>query len=312
MPLDPQAQAFSHAMAQVPAPDLSTLSVADYRAFLAMFPPLPQPDDALAGVEDGSLPGPGGALKIRLYRPLASGRLPLTVFFHGGGFVSCGIESHDNICRRLAARASTLVVSVDYRLAPEHKFPAAANDAVAAVRWLHEHAEAIGADASRIAVAGDSAGGNLAAVAAQEMHELICHQLLLYPALASAGDSPSQREFAQGPMLTPAMMRWFWSHYLPDAKSGLDPRVEPLRRTDLRGVPEATVITAECDPLRDEGEAYALALSQAGVAVTHRRWAGQFHGFASLQGQLEQAERALDFAAESLKRAFAGAVRAAA
>ena len=307
MPLDPQAQAIADAMAQLPAPDFATLSVADYRAMLAAGPALPTPDDALANVEDGRLPGPGGALKTRTYRPPAAGPLPLTVFFHGGGFVSCGLDSHDNICRRLAARASTLVVAVDYRLAPEHKFPAAADDAAAAVRWLHAHAASIGVDASRIAVAGDSAGGNLAAVVAQELRNLVCHQLLFYPVTDFESDLPSKREFADAAMLTQEMMRWFAVNYLPDAQAARDPRASPLRQTEWRDIPSATLITAACDPLRDEGEAYAQALSKAGVAVTLRRWAGQFHGFASLQGLLDGAEHALDFAASALQQAFAAA-----
>lgn len=307
MQLDPQAQAIADALAQMPAPDFSTLSVADYRASLAAFPPLPPLGDALAAVEDGTLDGAAGPLNMRLYRPLGAGPAPLTVFFHGGCFLSCGLDSHDNICRRLAAQASTLVVSVDYRLAPEHRFPAAADDAVAAVRWLHEHGAAIGANASRIALAGDSAGANLAAVAAQQLRSegpAICHQLLFYPVTDSACDSPSQRELAHAPMLTAEMVRWFWGHYLPDPQAGRDPRASPLRQADLCGVAPATVISAEFDPLRDEGEAYALALSRAGVAVTLRRWAGQFHGFASLLGPLDAAREAVDFGARQLRMAF--------
>lgn len=309
MPLDPQAQAIADALAQMPAPDFQTLSVADYRASLAAFPPLPSLGDALAGVEDGALGGAAGSLKLRLYRPLGTGPAPLTVFFHGGGFVSCGLDTHDNICRRLAAQAATLVVSVDYRLAPEHPFPAGVEDAVAAVRWLHAHAAAIGADASRIALAGDSAGANLAAVAAQQLRgdgPAICHQLLFYPVTDSACDTPSQRELAHAPMLTAEMVRWFWGHYLPDAQTGRDPRASPLRQTDLRGLPPATVITAEYDPLRDEGEAYAQALARADVAVMLRRWSGQFHGFASLLGPLDAAREAIDLGARQLRQAFDG------
>ena len=310
MPLDTEAQAFADALAKVPMPDFATASVADYRAFLAAFPPLP--GDAVASVEDRSLPGPGGSLKIRVYHPQPGTCLPLTVFFHGGGFVSLGLDSHDKLCRRLALQAETVVVAVDYRLAPEQRFPAAVDDACAAVRWLHAQADSIGADPARIAVAGDSAGGNLAAVVAQQLRgpgePRLCHQLLLYPVIDSACESASFREFAQGAMLSAEMMRWFWSQYLSRAEEGLGPRASPLRQTSLRLLPAATVITAECDPLRDEGEAYAQALSAAGVAVSQRRWPGQFHGFVSLLGQLAEADRALDFAAASLRQAFAAAV----
>jgi acetyl esterase len=304
MALDTQAQAVADAMAQWPPLDFASLSVADYRAGLAAFPPPPTPEVALSAIEDRVLCGPGGDLRYRLYRPRASGRLPLTVFFHGGGFVACGLDTHDNICRVLAARASTLVASVDYRLAPEHKFPAAVLDAVAAVRGLREDAEAIGADASRIAVAGDSAGGNLAAVAAQALRGLVCHQLLFYPVTHLASESASYSEFAHGPMLTRTMMRWFAAHYLPDAAAACDARASPLRESDLRSVAGATVITAECDPLRDEGEAYAQALRRAGVEVLARRWPQQFHGFVSLLGQLDAAGQALAFGAESLRQAL--------
>jgi acetyl esterase len=306
MPLDPQAQAIADGMAEHPVPDFSTLPVAAYRAVLAAFPPPPAPDDVLAGIDNGSLQGAAGPLAIRVYRPPGGAPAPLTLFFHGGGFVSCGLDSHDNICRRLAARASTLVVSVDYRLAPEHPFPAAVDDAMAALHWLRAHGKALGADVSRIALAGDSAGGNLAAVTAQQLRlPEIRHQLLLYPVIDSACDAPSHRTLAQAPMLTSEMMRWFWRHYLPSAQTGLDPRASPLRHADLHGLPSATVISAEYDPLRDEAEAYAAAMTRAGVAVTLRRWPGVFHGFASLLGPLDAAREALDFAAASLRQSFA-------
>ncbi len=308
MPLDPQAQAFADRFAQISPPDFALLTASQYRAILAAIPPFPPQEDALASVEDGTLGGADGPLKMRLYRPVADGPLALTVFFHGGGFVSCGLDTHDNICRRLAALTSSLVVAVDYRLAPEHPFPAGINDAVAATRWLHAHAATLGADPSRIAVAGDSAGATLATVVAQQLHGngmTICHQLLLYPVTDSACDSPSQLEMTDTPILTSQAMRWFWQQYLPDAVSGLDPRASPLRQTDLKGAPPATLITAEVDPLRDEGEAYAQALVKAGVCVTQRRWPGQFHGFASLLGALSAAAEVLDFSAGQLRQAFA-------
>ncbi|HJV27637.1 MAG TPA: alpha/beta hydrolase [Aromatoleum sp.] len=307
MPLDPQAQAVAAALADFPQPDYATLTVPEYRAMLAAFPPPPPVDVPLSAVENRTLTGAAGPLPCRLYRPQAIGPLPVTVFFHGGGFVSCGLDTHDTLCRYLAARSGSLVVSVDYRLAPEHRFPAPVDDAVAAVRWVHDHADEIGAEATRIVVAGDSAGGNLAAAAAKVLRDggpAICHQLLLYPVIDSACDSASFRELAQAPMLTAEMMRWFWRHYLPDAAAGNDPRAS-LLNGNLAGLPPAIVITAEEDPLRDEGEAYARAMEDAGVRVTLCRWGGQFHGFASLLGTLNAAREALDFTATLLAKALA-------
>jgi acetyl esterase len=288
----------------MPKPDFGTLTVAHYRAGLAAFPPLPPLEDALATVEDGALEGAAGPLAMRLYRPLGDGPHPLTVFFHGGGFVSCGLDTHDNICRRLAAQAGTMVVSVDYRLAPEHPFPAAADDAVAALRWLHAHAASLGADPARIALAGDSAGANLAAGAALEAGVALRHQLLLYPVIDAACASASYTALADAPMLSADMMRWFWRQYLPNAQAASDPRAALLRHGALQSAPPTTVVTAECDPLRDEGEAYALALAQAGVPVTLRRWPAVFHGFASLLGPLDAARAAVDHAACQLRQAF--------
>lgn len=308
MPLDSQAQTVADLFTQLPSPDFASLTASQYRNFLAAFPiPAPQ-EEGLASVEDSIVDGADGPLKMRIYRPAVAGPLALAIYFHGGGFVSCGLDTHDNICRRLAAKTSALVVSVEYRLAPEHPFPAGLNDALAATRWLYANAAALGVDASRIAVAGDSAGGTLATVVAQQLHgkEMqICHQLLLYPVTDSACDSPSQLEMTHTTMLTGQAMRWFWQQYLPDAQSGLDPRASPLRQTDLQGAPPATVVTAEVDPLRDEGEAYAQALAKAGVCVTQRRWPGQFHGFASLLGTLDAADEVLAFSADQLRRAFA-------
>lgn len=249
-------------------------------------------------------------MAYRLYRPLATsgGSLPLIVYFHGGGFVACGLDSHDNICRRLSAHSAALLLSVDYRLAPEHRFPAAVDDAEDALRWVFAQSSMLGADPSRVAVAGDSAGGTLAAVAARQCGEAgipLRHQLLIYPVMSSACDSPSQRQFEQGPMLGAATMRWFWRQYLGEA-DGRDERASPGLARDLRGLPPATVISAGVDPLRDEGQAYAKALADAGVPVLARCWEGQFHGFVSLLQPLDAAREALDLGAQRLREAFAG------
>jgi acetyl esterase len=307
MPLDPQAQAILTAMAAMPPIDFSTIPAAVFRAAMSG-PSMFAPGDAVAQIENREIPGPGGPLRIRIYRPVTGAPLPITIYFHGGGFVICSLDSHDNICRSLASRAQTLVVSVDYHLAPEAKFPAAVEDAFAAVDWVHAHAAEIGGDASRIAVAGDSAGGNLAAVAAQRSRTqgpALCHQLLLYPVTDCGCDSASYKSFADGYYLTAETMRWFIAHYLPDAQAAGDVRASPLRQRDFSGLPGATVFTAEYDPLRDEGEAYAKALQNAGAAVEAKRWPGQIHGFISMLGAIGAADAALSEAAAALRAAFA-------
>lgn len=311
MTLDPQTKALLDAFAAMPAVDFSGVDAPQYRAMMNG-PSMFAPGDAVARIENRSIPGPGGPLNIRLYRdenPDERGTtLPITVFFHGGGFVIGSLDSHDNICRCLAKRARTLVVSVDYRLAPETRFPGAVKDACAALAWVHRNARDIGGDASRIAVAGDSAGGNLAAVAAQHWRDhgpALRHQLLLYPITDWRADTESYRNFAKGYFLTWDMMNWFTRQYLPDAKSADDLRASPLRSRDLSGLASATVITAEYDPLRDEGEAYARAMRSAGVAVELHRWPGQIHGFASMLGVLDAADQALGTAASALREAFA-------
>jgi acetyl esterase len=228
----------------------------------------------------------------------------VVAFFHGGGFVSLGLDSHDALCRRLAKLSGALVVAFDYRLAP---FPAPVHDAITALRWLHQNAAVLGGDAQRLAVAGDSAGGNLAAVACQQLrNEPACprHQLLFYPVLDGAADSASYREFAEGYFLTAELMRWFWQHYL----AGADPLhvcASPARQPNLAGIAPSTIFTAECDPLRDEAETYAQALAAAGCEVTLQRWDGQFHGFASLLGLLPAADAALEQGAAALRQALA-------
>ncbi|SPA03119.1 putative esterase/lipase; putative exported protein [Cupriavidus taiwanensis] len=320
MPLDPQARAMLDAMAAMPSPDFSTLRAADYRAALAAMPGF-APGDAVAAQQDLTLEGPAGPLQARLYRPHAPSdgqdnmALPLVIYFHGGGFVLCGLDSHDNVCRSLARRSGALVLSVDYRLAPEARFPAAADDAVAAVRWAAAHAAQLGADPSRLAVAGDSAGGNLAAVVCQQLRGsdiALRHQLLLYPWLDcsdAAAASASYRECAQGYFLSAAELDWYRAQYLATPADAGDVRASPLHQRDLHGLPPATIITAEFDPLRDQGEAYGEALQRAGGNAVVRRWPGQIHGFASMQGVMDAASHGLDAAAEALRQAFGAGSR---
>lgn len=315
MKLDPQAQAIADQLALLPALDLDQLSAADYRAAMGAMLAAPPELDPQVETSALSLACPEVTLPARSYRPPADGSehdrpLPLIVYFHGGGFASGGLDTHDNICRRLAASVRTLVVAVDYRLAPEHPFPAPVDDAVAAIGVLHQRAAELGADPARIAVAGDSAGANLATVAARVLRDAgpqaprIVHQLLFYPVTDAACDTASYRDLAEAPILTSALMQWFWRQYLARPEDGNDERASPLRSKDLGKLPAATVITAGFDPLRDEGEAYGLALAAAGNSVTLRRWPGQFHGFASLLGSMDAADEALAFGACQLRQAF--------
>ena len=314
MTLDPQARAALEILAMSPPIDYEQ-SGAQIRAAMAALPPEPSPfaaGDEVERIEDMTIDGPAGPTALRIYVP-RNARLPLpvTVYYHGGGFVFGSPAMFDNICRCLANRAHTLVISVDYRLAPEAPFPAAVDDATNALRWARTHAATLGGDPTRLAVAGDSAGGNLAAVVAQLARQediSLAHQLLLCPVTDTRLDTDSHRDFAEGYFLTTKMMRWFWRQYLPSTASWDDARAAPLRRSDLAGVAPATIITAEYDPLRDEGEAYAHALKAADVPVLLRRWPGQIHGFNSMLGVIDAADHALTLAADALGAAFRNAM----
>ena len=242
------------------------------------------PPQAVASIEDFEIEGPGGPITIRLYRaqPKDAGPAALLIYFHGGGWVLGGIESHDGLCRRLAAGANCAVASIEYRLAPEHPFPAAIEDASTAVNILSEMAAALGFDPNRISVGGDSAGGTLAAVAAVSARDAggppLAYQLLLYPVCDMAMDTASQRSFAEGYLLTGATLRWFGKHYLGDT-DWEDWRASPLRTASVAGLPPTLVLTASHDPLRDEGEAYARRLIEAGVPTVTWRVEGMLHGF---------------------------------
>jgi acetyl esterase len=241
------------------------------------------------GVRDSSVPGPAGAIRVRHYTPVrsdGSGPEPLLVFFHGGGFVVGDLETHDGLCRLLCRDAGVHVMAIDYRLAPEHPAPAAIDDCYAAYRWALEHAAELGADPSRVAVGGDSAGGNLAAVVCQLARhvgvELPALQLLLYPATNFAADTRSKTLFADGYFLTKKDMDWFRDNYLGGSSlDAADPRISPLLADDLAGLPPAMVLTGGFDPLRDEGNQYADALAAAGVPVDHRQFGPLIHGFAN-------------------------------
>jgi acetyl esterase len=309
MALDPGAAALLQQMAQTGAPPIHQLPVPEARRMMQMMvaaAPRPQ----VGRVEDRAIPGPAGEIPVRIYWPRSGQRVGLVVYYHGGGWVLGDLETHDATCRRLANASDCIVVAVDYRLAPEHKFPAAVEDCYAAALWAAENAASLGVDAARVAVAGDSAGGNLAAVvsllAKQRGGPPLAHQALIYPVTDFDFQRPSYQENAEGYLLTRQAMEWFWRQYLNDDAEGADPLASPLRAPDLRGLPPATVITAEYDPLRDEGEVYAERLAQAGVPTTCVRYLGQIHGFISLEHLLPAGRQALLALGATLRAALTG------
>ncbi|MET0968056.1 MAG: alpha/beta hydrolase, partial [Tardiphaga sp.] len=255
----------------------------------------------MAAVRPMMIPGPAGAIPVRIYTPprlrQSDGMSPCLVFFHGGGWVIGDLDSHDVVCRSLAVEGETVVIAVDYRLAPEHKFPAAIDDAIAATRWIADNAVQLNLDAARINVGGDSAGGNLAAIVAIDARDsggpALAGQLLIYPATDFAMTHPSHGEPETDCLLTEATIRWFAAHYLNGPGDVDDWRASPARIASLAGLPPAYVLTAGADPLRDEGNEYAGRLSAAGVAVTYRTFPGQFHGFITMGKILPKANEAL-------------------
>jgi acetyl esterase len=307
VPLDPQAKAL---LAQFPPmPDFDAIPLDLLRAGFAAGVLSPGEPEPVAHVENRTLPGPAGQIPVRIYRPVSGKALPGLVYFHGGGFVLCNLDTHDGVCRSLANGAGCTVVSVDYRLAPEHPFPAGPEDCYAATRFAAERGGELGIDPTRIAIGGDSAGGNLTAVVAQMARDRrgpsLRYQLLVYPVTDARFDTVSYRENAEGYFLTTNMMKWFWKKYLADAADADNAYASPLRAKDLAGLPPGLCITAEFDPLRDEGEAYAERLRKAGVDCETARYHGMFHGFFGMGALLEPAKTALAQAAAGLKKALA-------
>ena len=266
------------------------------------------PPHEVHAVEDRELPGPAGSIPVRVYRPGAEKSLPILVWFHGGGWVIGSLDTHDNLCRLLCDDAGVIVVSVDYRLAPETKFPGAADDCVAAWAWITEHAAELGGDRQRIALGGDSAGGNLAAVVALVAREqglpMPALQLLVYPITDHEFDSASMVDNAKGYFLETEEMRWFFDHYARAPEDFADWRMSPMRAPELAGLPAAVVITAEYDPLRDQGEAYAQRLRDAGVPTHGLRGDGLFHGFFGMHPFVPPAQDAWDLAIGALRAAL--------
>jgi len=296
--LDPDAAAVYRAFQEAGRPPFETVSPTEARELYLQgrFATNPEPPE-LKSVEPLAIPAPHGSIPARIYTPTAprqaSGLAPCLVFFHGGGWVIGDLDSHDVVCRKLADEGKLLVISVDYRLAPEHKFPAAVDDAIAATRWIADHSGKLGVDASRLMVGGDSAGGNLAAVVAIAARDgngpAIAGQVLIYPATEAARIHPSHSEPETSILLTHSVTRYFYESYLNSTADVRDWRASPARAGTLVGLPPAYVLTAGADPLRDEGDEYARRLKAAGVAVTWRHFAGQFHGFFTMGKLLQQA-----------------------
>ncbi len=305
MPLDPIVRSLLDVIAsQAPAP-LTSMTPQKAREMFESLR-LPLPGEPVARVDDLRIPGPAGEIPIRIYGPKdARGVL---VYFHGGGWVIGSLDSHDALLRSLANAAGCTVVSVDYRLAPESRHPAAAEDCHAATRWAAENARSFGGDADSLAVGGDSAGGNLAAVVALLCRERrgprLRHQLLVYPVTDHDFDRTSYRENAEGYLLARDDMRWFWDHYVPDHSQRDEFTASPLRAKDLSDLPPAHVITAQFDPLRDEGEAYAARLRDAGVTVSHTRYDEMIHGFFSMAAVIPRGQEAVLDAASRLRAAL--------
>ena len=307
--LDPQAAAFVAELRAAGVPPLETLAPAEIRELQRQFAPrLTGAPEDVARVEDRDIAGPGGPLPIRIYAPAAPS-LGVLVYLHGGGWVIGSIETADAACRALARRTPCTVVSVGYRLAPEHRFPAAVEDALAATQWAVAHAAELTGGSALVAVGGDSAGGNLAAAVTLEGVVRgglgLRHQVLIYPAVDDDFSGPTFREYGGGDyLLTLSEMRWYWKNYLADPADARNALARPLHAATLRGVPPALVVLAECDPLRGDGEAYAKRLRADGVPVETLRYEGLIHGFFTMPGIFSRASLAYDDVAASLRRAF--------
>ncbi len=305
MPLDPQAQAVMDAVAALGFPANHTVSPEEARANGRARPRAVGP--AVARVEDRTIPGPDTELPVRIYTPEGEGPFPIMAWFHGGGWVVGDLDSADATARSLTVGAQCVVVSVDYRLAPDTKFPGPAEDCFAATRWCAGHAASLNADPSRLAVGGDSAGGNLAAAVSLMARDrggpAIGFQLLVYPVTERNFETVSYTDNADGYQLSRDGMIWYWDHYLASDADASNPYAAPMQAGDLSNLPPALVITAEYDPLRDEGEAYARALEAAGVSTTCTRYDGMIHGFFGMAAAVDKGRQAVDQASSLLRSA---------
>lgn len=311
MAIDPAAAALLEQFATSGAPPMNEMPPTEAREVAQGFLALAGPGEEVADVSNRSIPGPASDIPVRIYTPAGApeGLLPCLVYFHGGGWVIGDLDALDSTLRALANRAGAKIVSVGYRLSPEHKFPAPLDDCFAALRWVADHGRDIGVDPEHLAVGGDSAGGTLAAGvtlrARDEGGPALDLQVLVYPVTNHGFDTPSYQENGDSYLLTKDLMVWFWDHYLAVASDGGNPLASPLRSEDLSNLPPAVVITGEYDPLRDEGEAYAAKLTEAGVPVTHTRYDGQIHAFWQMPAMFPAAQRAIEQVAGELRTSFA-------
>jgi acetyl esterase len=308
--LDDEIQPMVDLMNAAPGPPAHLVPIAQARAaHVRETELLSGPGEPVAEVRDLELPGPGGPVPVRVFRPEGEPPLGLVVYLHGGGWTIGNLDGFDPLCRALANASGAIVASVDYRLAPEHRFPAAVDDALAATRWLAAHAGELDADPGRLAIAGDSAGANLATVTARRLRDAgdpaaLRYQVLVYPVADSALNTPSYRELSEGFGLSALTMKRYWDLYL-DGADGRDPDASPLQAEDLRGMPPAFVLTVQDDVLRDEGEAYARALEAAGVPVELRRYDGVIHGFFRWMAKSRRSRAAVAEVGGALRAALA-------
>ena len=312
--LHPHAKALLDLMIERGVPPTHTLSPADARSFYRERRTVTQPEPPpIAEVRDLSAAGPHGAVALRLYHPQPAAQRknapPVLVYFHGGGWVIGDLDTHDTLCRELAIASGCAVVAVDYRMGPEHRFPVAVDDCIAATRWVRDHAVELGVDATRMAVGGDSAGGNLATVVAIALRDAgdlpLRFQLLIYPATDQRRGWPSHTSNGQGYLLTADTMSYFHDHYIADPAMDLDWRASPLLHPDLSKLPPALVLTAGYDPLRDEALQYSHRLTLAGNRVTHINFERQIHGFITMGRVIDEANAAVQICAAELRRALA-------
>jgi acetyl esterase len=307
MPVDPQVQALLSEMAGLGRPPIHELSVEDARIAAEDMRALAGEPIEVGSVRDTTIPVEGAEIAARVYSPQGAGPHPVVMFFHGGGWVICSLDTHDNVARAICRDAEAVVVSVDYRMAPEHRYPTAAHDCFAATKWVADNAASLGADASRLAVCGDSAGGNLSAVVSQMARDAggptISYAALIYPAVDMTRKGGSLDENASGYFLETAGMHWFMNHYLSEAERA-ETMASPMLHEDLSRLPDCFIATCEYDPLRDEAEAYGDALRANGVNVETKRYDGLIHGAANMTGVLDGGRRLVADVAAHLRHAL--------